>query len=136
MLVANTNTEKIFLEFFLANSDKALQDMEKRLEALAAKFMPLKALSTEVYAVYIPKSIEDFIAEGAAMKNCMGTYPGAVSEKRIVVYLRKDGHPFADVELDLNNKAVVQVRERGNKNAEKPAFALAEKLLRAALKIS
>jgi hypothetical protein len=68
-------------------------------------------------------SVQDFIAESAAMENCLDQYAAHLAYGRVRIFsVRKDGRPVADVELTLRSDdssmaCVSQIRGPRNRRA-------------------
>ena len=72
------------------------------------------------YEIVVPKSASDLIAEGNAMRNCVGTYGEKFAEgQTILVFFHKQGKPCMDVEIDPLDFKVVQARLFANANASR-----------------
>lgn len=81
------------------------------------------------YAVKFLRDDEDLIAEGNAMKNCIGGYGRDVRDgNALLLSLRKDGEPVYDIEIDPRSFKVIQAREKGNEDAPKDIHAIARRI--------
>ncbi len=83
------------------------------------------------YEIVVPKTAEDLIAEGNAMRNCVGAYGENFKEgKAILLFFRKDGKPFVDAEINPSTFAVKQVYRFANSAASRADKRLVSRLAR------
>lgn len=81
------------------------------------------------YAVKALRDKEDLIAEGNAMKNCIGGYGEHVRDGRaLLLSLRKDEKPVYDIEIDPLSFKVIQAREKGNDDAPAAIHGIAREI--------
>lgn len=85
-------------------------------------------------AAALPRRCSEFKAEGAEMGNCIGSmgYDEKVaSGKSVIVFVRKNGKPFADLEIGLDEAAprIRQLYCKRNSAATPEANAVAKRVL-------
>lgn len=67
----------------------------------------------------VPSTEREFVSEGNIMHNCIGSYYLACANgEKMCFFIRKDGEPFADVEMSNDGK-VLQCRINRNMDADK-----------------
>lgn len=70
------------------------------------------------YEVVFLRDRKDLVAEGNAMRNCIGSYVRKVDEGRsLLLSLRAEDKPTVDVEINPHNFKVIQARYKGNDDA-------------------
>lgn len=75
------------------------------------------------YDIVALRTVEDFVAESAAMENCLDQYAAHLAYGRIRIFsVRKDGRPIADVEVTLKpddaaSPCISQIRGPRNRRA-------------------
>lgn len=83
------------------------------------------------YEISVPHSAKDLVAEGNAMRNCIGTYGSDFKDgETILLFFRKDGKPFMDAEISPSTFAVKQVYRFANSAASRADKRLVRKLAR------
>lgn len=81
------------------------------------------------YEVYVPQNAEEMIQEGVAMHNCIGqNYVSRQGDTSLCIFLRKNGKPCVDIEINLKTFKVVQCRAVCNLDADKSAWEVAREV--------
>ena len=122
---------------FVKADKKAIDEYVARFESVKlksrmAKDLRIKEISDKLRAmpnlkdflggsdgllVYVPESSSDLIAEGKALRNCIGTYVDRIAEgKTNVFFIRRLNDPTAPfVAMEICNGEIIQIREDHNK---------------------
>lgn len=83
------------------------------------------------YEVVCPQTVEEMLAEGEAMHNCIGhNYAPRQGKEDICLFLRKDGKPFVDFRIDAETYKVQECRLVCNKDAGKAEWKIARETAR------
>lgn len=79
------------------------------------------------FAVFMLQDKKDLIAEGNVLHNCIGGYGESVKTGRaLLLSIRKDGKPCADIEIEPKSFKVMQVRANHNRAAPQEIQDLAQ----------
>lgn len=102
---------------------KQEQNSRRAFVRAVKKYVEILAYADKRYTVVVPSTPQDLIAEGQAMRNCVGNYVQRVANgTSIVLFLRRTKQPeqsFCTVELRPDTYDIVQCRTYGNGNPNK-----------------
>ena len=98
---------------------RAEEEARRRSERILSLYERIKSICGRhgCYEVVVPKCVGDIVAEGAAMHNCIGSLHASGDE--ILVFLRKDGKPFIDLSVSLDDFSVKECRRVCNAECTK-----------------
>ncbi len=106
--------------------EEALKLIAARLNGILDRMSKRLAWRVGDYTVVIPATQKQFIAEGNAMRNCIGGYyEQCAAGDAICFFIRKDGKRLADVEADPKSGKLRQCRAKCNKAVDDETRAFA-----------
>lgn len=114
--------------------EAALKEVAARVNALLARMKKRLAALVGEFEVVVPTTRRDFVAEGQAMRNCIGGYFDRCADGTMACFfIRKNGRRFADVEMGVKDGSIHQCRLSCNRPADdatrKFAEAVAKRIL-------
>ena len=115
-----------------AQKARERRERKRRLEHWRRVCGCAERINGKVYAdmtLVVPKGVGDLKAEGIAMHNCIGSYGERFNDGRaMVLFLRKDGNPFVDIEIDPATFKLVEARRKGNRAVGQRIRGVAERI--------
>ena len=115
-----------------AQKARERRERKRRLEHWRRICGVTEKINGKVYAdmtLVVPKNVGDLKAEGIAMNNCIGAYGERFNDGRaMVLFLRKDGNPFVDIEIDPATFRLVEARRKGNRAVGQRIRGVAERI--------
>lgn len=111
------------------------KDFRDGMRAARERFGGICGMSAGGLSADVPFSREAFRQEGKAMKNCIGEhgyYEKTARGDSLVVFVRRDGKPAADMEIRLAGATpkLVQLYAERNREAPEDVEAFAKRILR------
>lgn len=107
--------------------DLALMETAKRINHLLERMKNRLAWRVGDLSAIVPVTKQDFIDEGNTMRNCIGGYYDRHAEgSTFCFFIRKDGKPFADVEMAPSTGSIRQCRLFANAEADAATRNFAE----------
>lgn len=115
--IRERNKKKRLVKKLVSNDEKIKKALEK-IATLSAKYGRYEAI--------VPTDAVMYFQEGETMHNCIRNYVELVaSKKSIIAFLRKNGAPYIDIEINPQSFKVVQCLRKCNRTANKREWKIA-----------
>ncbi len=114
-----------------AEREAALKAVAARVNALLARMRGRLAARVGDFEIVMPTTRRDFVAEGQAMRNCIGGYFDSCADGAMACFfIRRRGRRFADVEMGVRDGEIRQCRLSCNRPADDATVKFAEAVAR------